>query len=170
MPPGVPDHPTAGRWCKGCSSFLPIESFPPGRRRYQCRLHTCPQARERKERLFARNPSKKALWRMWHYSYLDSRSAFRTGGEKCTYQLVQDDILELCQNAGVQPSSQLRVVPMDPRKPLEAGRNGAIVSRRGRALLAKIWKVSCDTEMYASALARLQTWGSALEAPVVAAG
>lgn len=143
----VPDHPTAGRWCKNCRTFLPLENFPLGRRSYQCKLHTWPIAKARRDKCFSLQPQKLGLWRMWHYAYLDSKAVFLCSG----WSLMQDDIQKLCDKTAVMPSNQLRVVPLNPRSPLTTG-NIAVVSRLGRTLLVKIWKVSKDVDMYVSAL------------------
>ena len=75
---GVSDHPTAGRWCKGCCDFLPLDNFPKGKRRYMCSKHARPSnARAIREKMFGKNPRKKAVWRIWHYAYLDSREVWR---------------------------------------------------------------------------------------------
>jgi len=58
------------------------------------------------------NPRKKALWRLWHYAYLDSRSAFCSPGSP-----TQADIAALCDAVGLEPTMELRVVPVDPLGP-----------------------------------------------------
>mmetsp|Transcript_16446 Transcript_16446/g.32481 ORF Transcript_16446/g.32481 Transcript_16446/m.32481 type:complete len:193 (+) Transcript_16446:639-1217(+) len=111
---GVPDHPTAGRWCKKCRAFLPLEEFPKGKRRFVCRKHAARpnNATAARARMLDANPRKKALWRLWHYAYLDSRSAFCSAGSP-----TQADIAALCDAVGLEPTVELRVVPVDPLGP-----------------------------------------------------
>mmetsp|Transcript_41504 Transcript_41504/g.96895 ORF Transcript_41504/g.96895 Transcript_41504/m.96895 type:complete len:164 (-) Transcript_41504:31-522(-) len=128
---GVPDHPSVGRWCKGCQTFLPIDSFPPGRRRFKCKKHCRPSIRASskdslRERMQRMTPEKKALWRMWHYAYTDSKALFCIDrGEKPS--LKQADIKAACEELGVEASEQLRVVPVCPSKPVGAASENSYV-------------------------------------------
>mmetsp|Transcript_39697 Transcript_39697/g.92938 ORF Transcript_39697/g.92938 Transcript_39697/m.92938 type:complete len:84 (-) Transcript_39697:327-578(-) len=68
-------------------------------------------------------PEKKALWRMWHYAYMDSKALFCIDqGEKRS--LKQADIKAACDNMGVEASEELRVVPVYPSKRSSAGEAG----------------------------------------------
>ncbi len=155
---GVPDHPTAGRWCKGCCDFLPLDNFPKGKRRYMCSKHARPSnARAIREKMFGKNPRKKAVWRIWHYAYLDSRSSFPVkGGVDKTRSLTQADIAAQCEAQGLEPTTEVRVVPLDPRAPAKPG-NMALVGREQRPLLVKVWKACQDLGMYCKALERARS-------------
>ena len=89
------------------------------------------------------NPRKKALWRLWHYAYLDSRSAFCSPAGSPT----QADIAALCDAVGLEPTMELRVVPVDPLGPAKPG-NIALVRREDRPLLVNVWKGSRDPGIY----------------------
>jgi hypothetical protein len=52
------------------------------------------------------------------------------------------------------PSSDLRVVPIDPSQPMIES-NIAIVDREGRTMLVNIWRNSLNQQLYAQALQSL---------------
>lgn len=107
-------------------------------------------ARERMQKM---TPEKKALWRMWHYAYIDSKALFCTDkDEKSLFK--QADIRAACSEMGIEPNEELRVVPRVPTQPL-GPENITLVSNRDRAMLAKIWRHGRDREMYQRALERL---------------
>jgi hypothetical protein len=185
MTPGIPDHPTAGRWCKSCCDFKPLDSFPAGRRRFQCKEHTGKIFAQQRQERVARNPAKCCYDKIWHLAYQDEQKAVfgAQGGsstttttpkpmaeiEACTtttseptaaikcqrspskFGLKRDDVRLMCEEGGLEVCVLLRAVPKDPRAPMHKG-NVAIVTKQGRSLLAKIWKVSSDVDMYVSAL------------------
>jgi hypothetical protein len=68
----------------------------------------------RREEMFRANPGKHALWMMWHYSYMDSKSVFLNKAH-----MTQEDIREACKESGTEPSHNLRMVPWDPEIPTE---------------------------------------------------
>ena len=92
--------------------------------------------------MFRQNPGKYALWMMWHYSYMDSKSVFQNKAS-----MTQGDIKAACEEAGTLPSPELRVVPLDPTQPTSR-ENFALVPVRARAILAKVWRHSKDGEVY----------------------
>ena len=92
--------------------------------------------------MFRQNPAKYALWMLWHYSYMDSKSVFQNKAG-----VTQGDIKEACEEAGTTPSPDLRMVPVDPTQPMSR-KNCALVTVKARAILAKIWRHSEDGSMY----------------------
>ena len=92
--------------------------------------------------MFRQNPGKHALWMMWHYSYMDSKSVFHN--KAC---MTQEDIREACTEAGTEPSQNLRIVPWDPALPTSRA-NFAIVNIKARALVVKVWRHSKDKDVY----------------------
>jgi hypothetical protein len=96
----------------------------------------------RREEMFRQNPGKHALWMMWHYSYMDSKSVFYN--KAC---MTQEDIREACTEAGTEPSQNLRMVPWDPALPTSRA-NFAIVNIKARALVVKVWRHSKDKDVY----------------------
>ena len=145
--PFIPDHPTAGRWCKGCKDFRPVTEFSTTRRSFECRIHASASQKSRRNKSFASNPVKNELWHMWQNVYADSRSVFLKEG----WCLAQHAIQVLCEKNNIKPSSSLRLVPINPKKPITRD-NVLIVSRATRTLLTKMWKISGDKALYLSAL------------------
>jgi hypothetical protein len=143
----IPDHPTAGRWCKGCKEFLPVTEFSATRRIFECKAHAAASQKARRIQSFASNDIKPALWKMWQTVYADSRSVFSKEG----WSLAQGDIEALCAENNVAPSGILRLVPIRPEKPITKD-NVLVVSKASRALLTRVWKISRDRSLYLSAL------------------
>ena len=143
----IPDHPTAGRWCKGCQDFRPVIEFSATRRSFECRAHAAVSQKARRTKSFASNPVKNKLWHMWQNVYADSRTVFSKEG----WCLAQYDIQVLCEKNNLEPSSSLRLVPISPEKPITK-ENVLIVSRASRTLLTKVWKISRDKALYRVAL------------------
>jgi len=64
------------RFCRACETALPVELFPPGKRRYLCRRHTWLRVkRPSKERALA-DPHKKLLWVLWKRCWNDAKTVF----------------------------------------------------------------------------------------------
>jgi hypothetical protein len=139
----IPDHPTVGRWCKGCKDFRPVIDFSATRRSFECRAHASASQKARRTKSFASNPIKNEVWHMWQNVYADSRSVFSKEG----WCLAQYDIQVLCERNNVEPSGRLRLVPICPEKPITKD-NVLIVSRASRTLLTKVWKISRDRALY----------------------
>ena len=92
--------------------------------------------------MFQQNPGKHALWMLWHYSYMDSKSVFQNKAS-----MTQEDIREACTESGTQLNPDLRMVPWDPALPISKG-NFAIVNIKARALVVKVWRHSKDRDVY----------------------
>jgi hypothetical protein len=84
--------------------------------------------------MFQQNPGKHALWMLWHYSYMDSKSVFQNKAS-----MAQDDIREACTESGTQLNPDFCMVPWDPALPISKG-NFAIVNIKARALVVKVWR------------------------------
>ena len=143
----IPDHP-AGRWCTKCKEFLPLNSFRTGHRTYQCKLHAWPGFKEKRQRMFA-DPIKFGLWRMWNTGYHDARKVY--GHQKPICVAGQANIQELCSEQNISPSPELRIVPIDPSRPMLKG-NIAIVGKAARAVLVNIWRNGTDKQVYSAVL------------------
>jgi hypothetical protein len=146
----IPDHP-AGRWCTKCKEFLPLDKFRSGHRTYQCKLHAWPGLKEKRQKALE-DPIKLGLWRMWNTGYHDARKVY--GHQRSMCMAGQAHIQELCLQQNIVPGPELRIVPIDPRRPMLEG-NIAIVGKAVRAMLVNIWKNGADERVYASLL--LQT-------------
>lgn len=146
----VPDHPE-GRWCKECQEFKQLDCFRKGNRTYVCKLHVWPRIKEKRKRKFE-DPVKHGLWKMWNLAYNDSRIIYGHAGQKSL--AGQPSIHELCNQKGLLPSSDLRIVPINPKHPMIDG-NMNVVDKEGRTMLVNIWRNSSDEQLYAQALQTL---------------
>ena len=64
------------RFCRACQTTLPVESFPPGKRRYLCKRHVWLRVkRPSKERVRA-DPHRKLLSVLWKRCWNDAKTAF----------------------------------------------------------------------------------------------
>ena len=149
-----------------------------------CRKHARLHVKPVRERMLRMKPEKKALWRMWHYAYMDAKSLFSKANEanllthvseamqksisltqvdgrvarneamQKSMSLTQADIKEACNEAGMEPSEDLRIVPIRPWQHIEKG-NIRLVKTKDRAMLAKIWRHGRDAQVYEGVLDRL---------------
>ena len=92
--------------------------------------------------MFRQQPGKYALWMLWHYCYMDSKTVFQNKAS-----MTQQDIKEACEEAGILLSPEIRMVPLDPTKPTSR-KNFAFVSVKARGVLARIWRHSKGGDMY----------------------
>lgn len=109
MPP-IPDHPDGTRYCRQCSSFLPVTQFHGGRvRRFECKKHALERfCRYRKNA--KPDADRRAVARVWHALWADSKMIF--GRQKAG--LTQADVRRLFDARGMQPDLSWRVVPRNP--------------------------------------------------------
>ena len=63
----------------------------------------------------------------------------------------QANIQELCSEQNISPSPELRIVPIDPSRPMLKG-NIAIVGKAARAVLVNIWRNGTDEQVYSAVL------------------
>jgi hypothetical protein len=101
-----------------------------------------------------KDPVKLGLWRMWNTAHCDSRNVY--GYEGPNSIVGQAIIHEFCQQNGRDPSVSLRLVPINPNKPMLEG-NICIVSTEERTLLLNIWKNGGNEQIYKTALSSLLT-------------
>jgi hypothetical protein len=147
----IPDDPVRGRWCRTCEEFRPINEFSTKLREYRCQKHSAAMQKKRRNKLFASDENRPALWRMWHHIYTDSRSTYVKDG----WCLSQSDILALCEEKSITPSVVIRIAPKNPTKAVTKD-NILIVSKGGRQLLTKLWKLTGDEALYTSMLEKQQ--------------
>jgi hypothetical protein len=158
----VPDHPTIGRWCKGCNEFRPIKEFIASRRSFECRVHNAIARKIRRAKMLATNPARNEIWYLWHTAYTDSRRVFIEARDK--WCLTQDTIKIFCAENNIKISADVRVVPRIASEPI-AKENMVVVSRSMRTLLAKVWRSSKDELLYRAAL-ETQTLSTGVWVPI----
>ena len=105
----IPDAPGGLRFCRQCSSFLPITQFHAGVRRFECKTHALERAGRYRKNIIP-DADKRAVARVWHALWADSRIVF--GRQKAG--LTQADVCHLFEHKGVEPNLGWRVVPKDP--------------------------------------------------------
>jgi hypothetical protein len=130
------------RFCTKCGEEHPICDFPAGIRRFECRKHVWSRAKQSRQKAFAADPKKRALWHVWHRAWADARVVYKRNGPGIP--LKQADIAGLFLAAGLVPGLDYRVVPKDAGKLLDL-ENAALVTTTERKLLVAAWqKNACD--------------------------
>jgi len=131
---------TDTRLCIKCGEDHPIHDFPTGIFRLECKKHVWIRAKQSRQRVFAADPTKRALWHVWHRAYADARVVYKRNG----IPLKQADIAALFLAAGLAPDMDHRVVPKNAGKPLNL-ENAALVTNTERKGLIAMWrKDACD--------------------------
>ena len=122
------------RLCIKCGEDHPIHDFPAGVFRSECRQQIWRRAKQSRQKVFAADPSKRALWHVWHRAYADARVVFRRNG----ISLKQADIAALFLVAGLAPGQWLdhRVVPKDACKPLNLENAALVTATERKGLVA----------------------------------
>lgn len=129
----IPDHPSGSRFCRQCSSFLPLSQFHRGVRRFECKKHAL--ERFRRYRRHARpDAEKRAVSRVWHALWVDTKMVFHR--EKAG--LTQADVRHLFAREGIQPDLGWRVVPKDPEDAWTC-HNAALVPKEVRKELVSVF-------------------------------
>lgn len=143
----IPDHPSGGeRFCRKCERFRPHTDFHNGkRRRYECREHSRNGRRKnpsvsQKQRVGSdisfKLVAKKAIIQVWHAAYTDCRALFG----QMTVGVSQKELCGLFENFGLEPSTEFRLVPIDPSEPMVIG-NARLVPKKTRIKALKEWSV-----------------------------
>lgn len=137
----IPEHPDGSRFCRRCGCFLPISQFHAGVRRFECKRHALERAgRYRKNTI--PDASRRAVARVWHALWADSRIVF--GRQKVG--LTQADVKKLFKEKGVDPDLAWRVVPRNPDD--EWGfNNAAIVPKDVRKALVSLFTNNSDNSV-----------------------
>jgi hypothetical protein len=118
---------THTRLCIKCGSEHPIDAFPAGVVRLECRQHVWRRAKQSRKKAFAADPNKRILWYVWNRAWSDARVVYKRNG----IPLKQADIAALFLAAGLVPSLDHRVVPQNACKPLNM-ENAALVTTTER--------------------------------------
>ena len=140
MPP-IPDHPSGERFCRQCSSYLPISQFHCGVRRFECKKHALERfSRYRKKA--CPGAEKKAVGLVWHALWADSKMVF--GQQKAG--LTQADVRRLFAEKGIDPNPGWRVVPKDPEDRWSCS-NTVIVPKAVRKELVSVFVKNCGNSV-----------------------
>jgi hypothetical protein len=157
----VPDAPGGVRFCTVCDSFLPVDEFPAGPRRYSCKKHMWAIAGKRAKAKRMADTNKMILFRLWGKAYDDSKifdHAQRTLNDTDTQPMnhahiaiTQREIEQLLYIATEYSSpavydhhrefaKRIAVVPVNPKEVLSLC-NAALVPNTVKRQLFRAWKL-----------------------------
>ena len=157
----VPDAPGGVRFCTVCDSFLPVDEFPTGPRRYSCKKHMWATAGKRAKAKRMADTNKMILFRLWGKAYDDSKRfncARRTLDDTDTQpmnhahiSITQREIEQLLYIATEYSSTavcdhyrefarRVAVVPVDPKEVLSLC-NAALVPNTVKRQLFRSFKL-----------------------------
>jgi hypothetical protein len=123
------------RLCMKCKKEHPIHDFPTGIFRFECKQHVWSRAKQSRKKVFAANPTKRALWHVWHRAWADAKVVYQRNG----ILLKQADIAGLFLAAGLAPSLDYRVVPKNASQLLNL-ENAVLVTTTERKGLVSLWR------------------------------
>ena len=176
--PPVPDLDNR-RFCRACEAALPVELFPPGKRRYLCRRHTWLRVkRPSKERALA-DPRKKLLWVLWRRCWNDARTVFgqpRIALRQCDIAQVlsgldfggvggvgglsglgegvsSGELLDRAEDSAEKAAPAIALLPENPAQ-LLSRENFVVVATDARRDMLRAYRDG-GVERYAEALGRL---------------
>ena len=148
--PPVPDLDNH-RFCRACQASLPVEAFPPGKRRYLCRRHNWLRNKKPSMDRARADPRKKLLRALWRRSWSDAKLAF--GHPRIA--LKMGEITQAFEKhefgeEGPQESA-IALVPADPTQ-LLSQHNLVVVESNARRQLLRAYRQGGETE-YVSRMA-----------------
>ena len=158
--PPVPDLDNR-RFCRACGTTLPLESFPPGKRRYLCRRHTWLRVKKPSRERALADTRRRQLWVLWKRCWDDAKTTFQHPG----VALVQRDIAAALAaprcaaeslksvREGPAVATALALVPANPAQPLSRN-NLVVVANDARRRLLRAHRKGGEAE-YAVALEQL---------------
>jgi hypothetical protein len=126
---------TLTRLCIKCGEDHPIHDFPTGIFRLECKKHVWICAKQSRQRVFAGDQTKRALWHVWNRAYADARILYKNNG----IPLKQADIAALFLAAGFAIDMDHRVVPKNTGKILNL-ENAALVTIIERKRLVTLFR------------------------------
>ena len=150
--PPVPDLDNH-RFCRACQASLPVEAFPPGKRRYLCRRHTWLRNKKPAMERARANPHKHLLRVLWRRSWTDAKHVF--GHPRIALKMREiTQAFEKHEFGEEGPQeSAIALVPANPTQLLSHG-NLVVVENNARRQLLRAYRQGGETE-YASALEHL---------------
>ena len=156
--PRVPD-PQEGRWCKTCKTWVPVKSFPSGKRRYSCNLHRWAQTGKKSHQKRMATGQNKILNGIWIKAYSDSKlfapvwknTPTKTGSNNVkrvniTPVEIKGLLFHMVQTFNVPANTRVdlfkvsAIVPISPTSPVSIG-NAALVPTDIKRLLLKAFRV-----------------------------
>ena len=146
--PPVPDLDNR-RFCRACQASLPVEAFPPGKRRYLCRRHNWLRNKKPSMDRARADPRKKLLRALWRRSWSDAKLAF--GHPRIA--LKMGEIAQAFEKHEWPQESAIALVPANPTQLLSLN-NLVVVESNARRQLLRAYRQGGETE-YVSALAQL---------------
>jgi len=140
------------RWCRHCSTTLPLASFPSGRRRYICRKHVWERVTKLSKQLCMQDPHRSRLWLLWKRCWTDARTVFK----QTRVGIVQGDIDALLRGRDGRDGrdgslDDVLIMPADPTRVL-CTENAVVVQTLNRPQLVRAWRAG-GAERYALELA-----------------
>ena len=146
------------RFCRACQTTLPVDCFPPGKRRYLCRRHTWLHVKKpSKERVLA-DPRKKLLSILWKQCWNDAKTTFG----HARIALLQSDIAGalLGLDSGrclktVQEEPAIAILPANPAQLLSRD-NHVVVELDARRNALRAYRKG-GTEQYKETLGRFES-------------
>ena len=137
-------------YCTKCRSFLPINKFKAGPKRWICKRHCGEKWHIAKMKLWDKYPQQKQASIAWQVAYRDSVTLFLL-----KIAITPAQVLLLLQDQNIPVETGVRLLPLDPKKPLSID-NCFLASLAIRKVMCRIWKQFRCTREYDSALSHYQ--------------
>ena len=129
------------RFCFDCQKLIPLSEFMSGPRIFKCRPHFL----EWRRTLVSATPVKRSLNRI----RIESHQDLAIFGQK-PMSIGSDEIRALLTPEQLLDSSNVSIVPLDPREPLSMSNCAVITTDQRRQILSR-WKKTHDADAYIDA-------------------
>ena len=147
------------RYCVECRAFLDSKQFAAENRRTVCRAHANNLAKQSRIKKWAQEPLVRKAHEVWQVAYADSSRTF-----KVACGISQGCVLALLQRHQLGINDDLRLVPVDPTKPVSIT-NYCFTSALNKNDMCRIWrKLHCikDYMLFISPEMKRPVYGSSI--------
>jgi len=129
-------------FCVECQEFLDIKLFALKNRRTICKAHANLHIRQKRLKKWAENPLTQKAYEVWQIACVDSSRTFKT-----VCGISERGVFALMQIHDIGTIAGLRLVPVDPTKPVSAS-NYCFTSAVNKTDMYRVWRMLHSTKNY----------------------
>ena len=147
-------------FCVECKEFLDSKLFALKNRRTICKAHANKKSRQSRLTKWAQNPLVQKAHEVWQVAYADSHRTF-----KVVCGISQGSVHALLQHHKIDISDDLRMVPVDPIKPVSIN-NYCFTSALNKNDMCRVWRMlhcARDYMLFISPEMKRPVYGSSVE-------
>jgi hypothetical protein len=130
------------RYCVGCKAFIDVGNFGTKQYRNYCRTHFNERHNKSHKEKWAQNPIERKANTIWQIANNDSKKTFHL-----KMLMKPSQVLQIIKSKGVGLDDDVRLVPIDPLKPLSMT-NYCMTDARTKFITGWIWRKVHNVDDY----------------------